>query len=141
MNRHGEVGPTSIDHSPDTCTLRSSCLVYRILTTGRPGYLREKLKSRSQVRSRSTRQDQVLEMPRVRREFERKRFAYFAPKLYNELSSSVTGQVRQANLLSSNSVEMFGIELTRLQVHKDRKRTLHIAHAEETCACMHDHKR
>ncbi|KAG8257255.1 hypothetical protein J6590_053903 [Homalodisca vitripennis] len=31
-------------------------------------------------------------MPRVRREFERKRFAYFAPKLYNELSSSVTGQ-------------------------------------------------
>uniref|UniRef100_A0A1B6JLP3 Reverse transcriptase domain-containing protein n=1 Tax=Homalodisca liturata TaxID=320908 RepID=A0A1B6JLP3_9HEMI len=76
----------------DTCTLRSSCLVYRILITGRPGYLREKLKSRSQVRSRSTRQDQVLEMPRVRREFERKRFAYFAPKLYNELSSSVTGQ-------------------------------------------------
>ncbi|KAG8314980.1 hypothetical protein J6590_080263 [Homalodisca vitripennis] len=56
----------------DTCTLRSSCLVYRILTTGRPGNLREKLKSRSQVRSRSSRQDQVLEMPRVRREFETK---------------------------------------------------------------------
>jgi hypothetical protein len=73
----------------NVCALRTSCLVNKIILHGRPVYLKGKLKTRAEVRSRCTRQDAVLEVPRVRLEVDRKRFAYFAPKIFNALKSEM----------------------------------------------------
>uniref|UniRef100_A0A1B6ESK4 Uncharacterized protein n=1 Tax=Cuerna arida TaxID=1464854 RepID=A0A1B6ESK4_9HEMI len=61
--------------------LQVACLVHKILLSGRPPYLKCMLQARSEVRERCTRQDSMLEVPKVRLELGRNAFSYFAPQM------------------------------------------------------------
>ncbi|XP_054286102.1 uncharacterized protein LOC129002380 [Macrosteles quadrilineatus] len=50
----------------DLCLLRTFCIIQRVLSEERPQYLKVRLRARSEMRSRCKRQDDMLEMPRVR---------------------------------------------------------------------------
>lgn len=71
------------------CDKQTVYIVHKTLVSGTPQYLREKLRQRSTMRERRTRQDALLAIPRVRLEAGRKGFSYFGPAQYNALSSQL----------------------------------------------------
>ncbi|KAG8333112.1 mitochondrial 54S ribosomal protein mrpl1 [Homalodisca vitripennis] len=64
-------------------------IVHKVLDTGRPVYLNKRLMLRSAVRERHTRQDAMLQLPRVHLERGKRGFSYFGPKEYNALPPAV----------------------------------------------------
>lgn len=68
--------------------LQVACLVHKVLLTDKPSYLRIMLQTRAELRDRRTRQDAMLEVPKVRLEMGRNRFGYFGPLIYNSVSHS-----------------------------------------------------
>ncbi|KAG8243245.1 hypothetical protein J6590_049409 [Homalodisca vitripennis] len=69
----------------DICRLQTVTLVHKVLVTGEPSYLRRKLVARATLRERHTRQDDKLQLPRVRLEATKRSFSYFGPQEYNAL--------------------------------------------------------
>jgi hypothetical protein len=65
--------------------LQTVNLVHKILQTGKPEYLRNKLVFRQEINVRSTRQDCLLHLPKTKLETGKKGFSYFGPKKYNAL--------------------------------------------------------
>ncbi|KAG8316928.1 hypothetical protein J6590_037273 [Homalodisca vitripennis] len=66
-------------------SLQTVTLVHKVLVTGEPSYLRRKLVARATLRERHTRQDDKLQLPRVRLEATKRSFSYFGPQEYNAL--------------------------------------------------------
>lgn len=64
-------------------------LIHKVLQTGKPEYLRRKLVFRHEVNERSTRQDSLLHLPKIKLETGKKGFRYFGPKKYNALPSTL----------------------------------------------------
>ncbi|KAG8333765.1 hypothetical protein J6590_103795 [Homalodisca vitripennis] len=69
--------------------LRVACLVHKVWLTGKPSNLRGMLQTRAEIRDCHTRQDAMLEVPRVRLEMGRNRFRYFGPQIYNSVPQSL----------------------------------------------------
>ncbi|KAG8256032.1 hypothetical protein J6590_078229 [Homalodisca vitripennis] len=67
----------------------SACLVHKVLLTGKPSYLRGMLHTRAEIRDYHTRQDAMLEVPRVRLEMGRNGFRYCGPQIYNSVPHSL----------------------------------------------------
>lgn len=71
------------------CKASTCVLIHKTLSLGKPLYLREKLPARRDVSKRSTRQNDLLHVPKVSHEVGRRAFAYFGPKLYNSVPSKI----------------------------------------------------
>ncbi|KAG8245369.1 hypothetical protein J6590_107719 [Homalodisca vitripennis] len=69
--------------------LQVACFVHKVLLTGKPSYLRGMLQTRAEIRDCHTRQDAMLEVPRVRLEMGRNGFRYFGPQIYNSVPHSL----------------------------------------------------
>ena len=65
--------------------IHSLSLLHKILLTGEPQALASQLQANSSLRSRSTRQDTELALPRMGKEAGRRRFFYSIVQLYNAL--------------------------------------------------------
>ena len=65
--------------------LHSLTFFHKMLNTGEPQALASHLQLNSSLRSRSTRQDTALALPRVRTEAGRRRHMYSVAQLYNTL--------------------------------------------------------
>ncbi|KAG8270968.1 hypothetical protein J6590_073553, partial [Homalodisca vitripennis] len=63
--------------------------IVKVLLTGKPSYLRGMLQTRAEIRDCHTRQDAMLEVPRVRLEMRRNGFRYFGPQIYNSVPHSL----------------------------------------------------
>ena len=74
----------------DRQKLHFACFLHQLLKTGIPQYLREKLQFRYSTHSRTTRNNNLLNIPKHRTALFQRSFSYMAPKMYN------------ANILSSN---------------------------------------
>ena len=61
------------------------CLTQKLLSSGEPVSLAAVLRSNSDVRERTTRQDSHLHVPRSRTEAGKRRFCARAPRLHNQL--------------------------------------------------------
>ena len=70
----------------------SLTLLRKVLRWGEPLTLAEELHLSSSSRSRSTRQDGLLHLPRIRSEAGRRRFVYRVPQLFNSLPSNFADQ-------------------------------------------------
>ena len=64
-------------------------LLHKIMDTGEPQALASQIQANSSLRSRSTRQDTDLALPRVRTEAVKRRLLYSTVQLYNELPSDI----------------------------------------------------
>ena len=64
-------------------------LLHKIRSTGEPQALASLLQANSELRSRSTRQDTDLALPRVRTEAGRRRFMYGVVQQYNSLPANM----------------------------------------------------
>lgn len=73
----------------ECCDVQTVKIVHKILLTGKPEYLKNKLVFRHEVSERSTRQDCQLHLPKVRLEAGKKGFSYFGPQKYNSLPPEV----------------------------------------------------
>ena len=71
----------------DLVMYRTLCLLKVIMTQGQPSDLARHFHTVQSVRQRSTRQDDLLSMPRIRTESGRRRFVYRAARAYNGLPS------------------------------------------------------
>ena len=71
-------------------------LLHKIMDTGEPQALASQIQANSSLRSRSTRQDTDLALPRVRTEAGKRRLLYSTVQLYNELPSDI----RSSSLVS-----------------------------------------
>ena len=76
--------------------LQSLNLLHKIRTTEEPQALASRLSTNSEFRSRNTRQDADLALPRVRTEAGKRRFLYSIAQRYNELPLDL----REASLAS-----------------------------------------
>ena len=63
----------------------SLCSLHKLLTTGEPQALATQIRANSSLRSRSTRQDTDLALPRVRTEAGKRRLLYSTVQAYNAL--------------------------------------------------------
>ena len=70
---------------------RSLSSLHKILLTGEPQALASQIRANSSLRSRSTRQDADLALPRVRTEPGKRRLLYSIVKLYNALPADLHG--------------------------------------------------
>ena len=64
-------------------------LLHKILATGEPQARASQIQANSSLRSRSTRQNTDLALPRVRTEAGKRRLLYSTVQLYNELPSDI----------------------------------------------------
>lgn len=87
------------------CDLQTVQLIYKVLLTGKPEYLKKKLIFRHQIKERSTRQDDQLHLPRVRLEIGKKAFRYFGPEKFNALPPALKSL--SYRLFKSHAKEMF----------------------------------
>ena len=71
--------------------LHSLNFLHKIRCTGEPESLSSQLQAKSSLRTRSTRQDTDLALPRVRTEAGRRRLLYSAVRSYNRLPSEIRG--------------------------------------------------
>ena len=71
----------------DLVMYRTLCLLKVVMTQGQPSDLARHFHTVQSVRQRSTRQDNLLSMPRIRTESGRRRFVYRAARAYNGLPS------------------------------------------------------
>ena len=69
--------------------IHSINFLHKMLNTGEPRALASQLHTNSSIRSRSTRQDTDLALPRVRTEAGRRRLLYNTVQLYNSLPQEV----------------------------------------------------
>ncbi|KAG8330184.1 hypothetical protein J6590_068795 [Homalodisca vitripennis] len=87
-------------------------IVHKVLDTGRPAYLNKRLMLRSAVRERHTRQDAMLQLPKVHLERGKRGFSYFGPKEFNALPPA-DEEVRPGPHNHSPDVLHFKAELKR----------------------------
>ena len=75
--------------SQDLVMYRTLCLLKVIMTQGQPNDFASHCHTVQSVRHRSTRQDDLLVVPRIRTESGRRRFAYRATQVYNALPPDI----------------------------------------------------
>ena len=68
---------------------QSVMLLKKMLITGQPESLRDRITSRGSVHGRSTRQANLLDTPMIRTEAGRRRFLYSTVTIYNELPTAL----------------------------------------------------
>ena len=68
---------------------QSVMLLKKMLITGQPESLRDRITSRGSVQGRSTRQANLLDTPMIRTEAGRRRFLYSTVTIYNELPTTL----------------------------------------------------
>lgn len=117
------------DHISDYCeraqidTIRNDSfmqtvsLVCEVLLYEAPLYVIEELKFRRDVRMHNTRQGNILEVPRVQFETQRRGFFYFGLHMYN----SVPPVIRQSSLYSfKNNYHRHVLNLKNININLNR---------------------
>ena len=75
--------PVEIINVESRIVFKIAAIIYKVLTTGQPNYLRELLNYYTPHRTLLSANQQLLEQPCVSTEFGKRSFSYLAPKIWN----------------------------------------------------------